>query len=213
MNGSAKQLVAGLCVALSFAACTADPDSTESPRAAPASDPVGPDVIRVESALVRSFFLPSLSEFAKSDRITNVVIGTVTSAESKAVGGGDVETAVTIEVEASREAAAKSEMLTLRESGGVVPREDLRDVVAAKLSPSELAEFDRNPDQPVDLQVDAQKHSEVGQRVLVFVAGDFASVRLVEGADGTFDWYGEPLNQDWFVKLDVKEATALFGLR
>lgn len=218
------------CVALALTACGADPNGEAKAKGSEASasasaHPSGePLVINNEGTLTRPFAAPSLADFAKSDFVVNIAVGTVRSTSAAMVGGssGDAITTTTLDVESVRNPLVlKGKSLTFKESGGIVPFAEVRDDLAAQMTPDELAEAERlHP--TVDFRSGGQEHSVVGKREVVFLAqgvGDpntlYGVVRLVQNKDGVYTWAGAPLAEQWADATfkSLSDIVSALGLR
>lgn len=217
--------LAAVCLALTVTACSAtkDADTHAGPPVAvtaipaPTGEPLAARVVQMDGTLAAPFFLPSVEEFARSSMITDVVTGTVIKTEPIVVEPGtEVYTQVTIEVE-SGQVAKSGDTLITRELGGVVTLGQVAKDFEAHLAPSKI---EREADTLVDYRIDDQPHSMVGDKVLLFLGGQptgdggqFTAARMQLDSDQTYQWVGEPANQDWAKTLDPASAAKLFGLR
>lgn len=200
-------------------------ETTSTPESGPVTSDRGTDVaspegeqesqdifmtVYSEGALSAPYGAPTLDEFANSTFVVDVVLGTVRRAEPfVTTEATTVYTMAEVEVQAAR-AHSEGQVLSVRETGGVVRLQDVAKDFEARLSPDQLAQ---NADALVDYRLDGQEHSRVGDTVLVFVAGNshdlFAAARL-KLIDGTFQWVGgEPPNPSWKKSLTDEEARAL----
>lgn len=87
--------------------------------------------VRLEGSRYAAYALPSLARFARSGLIDRVVIGTVTATRSYVArdGSGTVMTRMTVTIDPS--AGRPSEVITIREVGGVVRLRDVRSGIEA----------------------------------------------------------------------------------
>lgn len=200
--------------------------TTSDPRAEPGAAPregernqSDPDhVVELHASRVRQYFLPSVQEFAGSELITEVVIGTVVRTESLVVEPGtEVYTLVTLEVESSRSGGA-GELLTVRENGGVVTLGEVAQEFEGRVDPKEIED---RADELVDYRFEGQANSEVGDQLLVFVGGtpgddeggQFSAARMKLDGSDVFHWVGEPVNEEWVASMRKSESENEFGLR
>ena len=167
----------------------------------------------MDGARTSFFSRSSIEAFAQTEFVSRTVLGTVTDVESIVYPDADVYTLVTIAVDGDVKGAGQT--IVTREPGGEVTLGEVRSDFEARVSADIL---DAHANDPITYQdIDNPRHSQVGQRVLVFLGGSpadpggyFTAAEMVQNADGSFGWLqDEAPNPGWGVKFSTKKIMQL----
>ncbi|MTB89662.1 hypothetical protein H9L21_14205 [Aeromicrobium senzhongii] len=157
---------------------------------------------------MRTFFVPTLAEFAHEASVTNVIEGTVTATRPLVTQPANVvETILTVDVTRQRD-DSRPTTVEVREQGGLVQvsqvRSDFEGKLGRELEPGELDEW-------VDFRSDGVEHAGVGEQVLIVVGPDSTRgadayvglARLKGSRGGNYVWPGRSPNPSWETSVDA----------